>query len=183
MSQHAGKYARFEFERRFLVEHLPEGIDQRRGWHITDRYIKDTQLRLRRMEPIHEGDTIFKLGQKQVPSPPDFGRMTITNIYLSPDEYTVLADLEALELHKRRYSFAHNARIFSIDVFEEKLVGLVLAETGFDTVEEMDQPLDLPSWVGHEMSKDSRFTGGALASLSPEEAAELLRQMAAPQPY
>src|SRR5919197_304185 len=116
VSQHAGKYARFELERRFLVEHLPEGIEQGRGWRITDRYIKDTQLRLRRMEPIHGGHTIFKLGQKQVPSPP-----------------------------------------------------------GFDTAEEMDEPLDLPSWIPREVSNDSRFTGGALASLTPDGAAELIR--------
>ena len=175
VSQHAGKYARFELERRFLVEHLPEGIEQGRGWRITDRYIKDTQLRLRRMEPIHGGHTIFKLGQKHVPSPPDFGRMTITNIYLSPAEYAVLAGLEALELHKRRYPFAHDDRLFSVDVFENKLAGLVLAETGFDTAEEMDEPLDLPSWIPREVSNDSRFTGGALASLTPDGAAELIR--------
>src|ERR671930_877139 len=115
VSQHAGKYARFELERRFLVEHLPEGIEQGRGWRITDRYIKDTQLRLRRMEPIHGGHTIFKLGQKQAPSPPDFSRMTITNIYLSPSEYATLAELDALEIDKLRYPFEHAGRIFNID--------------------------------------------------------------------
>ena len=180
MTEQAGKYARFELERRFLVEHLPDSIEQEHGWHITDRYIKNTLLRLRRMEPIHGGDTILKLGQKQVPSPPDFGRMTITNIYLSTAEYTVLANLEALELHKRRYPFAHDDRMFSIDVFAGTLSGLVLAETSFDTTEEIDQPLDLPSWLGREVSKDSRFTGGALATLTPDQAAELLRQTTVP---
>ena len=181
MSEQAGKYARFELERRFLVEHLPEGIEHEHGWRITDRYVKNTHLRLRRMEPIHGGDTIFKLGQKQVPLPPDFGRMTITNIYLSPAEYTVLLNLEALELHKRRYPFARDDRTFSIDVFDGTLSGLALAETSFDTIEEIDQPLDLPSWLGPEVSRDSRFTGGALASLTPEQAAELLRQTTVPQ--
>jgi CYTH domain-containing protein len=178
MTAQAGKYARFELERRFLVEHLPDGIEREHGWRITDRYIKDTELRLRRMEPIHGGDTIFKLGQKHVSSPPDFGRMTITNIYISSAEYAVLANLEALELHKRRYLFEHNARLFSVDVFEDYLFGLVLAETGFDTEEEMGQPLDLSAWIAREVSNDSRFTGGALASLTRDEAAELIDAVA-----
>jgi CYTH domain-containing protein len=174
MSEPAGKYARFELERRFLVERLPDGIEQERGWRITDRYIKNTQLRLRRMEPIHAGEAILKLGQKAVPSPPDFGRMTITNIYLSPEEYAALAILEAFELRKRRYSFAHDGRPFSIDVFENELSGLIVAETSFETAAEMDQELDLPSWAGSEVTQDARFTGGALAALAPEEAVELV---------
>jgi CYTH domain-containing protein len=182
MSKHAGKYARFELERRFLVGRLPqEGIAEDRGWRITDRYIKDTHLRLRRMEPIHQGETILKLGQKHVPSPPDFARMTITNIYLSPSEYAVLADLDALELRKLRHSIEHHDRIFSVDVFDAHLSGLVLAEVGFEATDEMDQPFDLPPWVIREVSNDVRFTGGALASVTASQAVELLRQITKPQ--
>lgn len=177
MSEQAGKYARFEVERRFLVEQLPEGVEQRSSWRITDRYIKNTQLRLRRMEPTHEGEPILKLGQKHTPSPPDFGRMTITNIYLAPAEYDVLEMLPALELRKRRYAATHDDRAFSIDVFEGALAGLILAETEFDEHTEMDQQLDLPSWVRSEVTTDSRFTGGELARLAPPEAAVLIREI------
>ena len=178
MSKQAGKYALFEFERRFLVARVPEGVTEGRGWSISDRYIKNTRLRLRRMEPIHGGETIFKLGQKHVQSPPDFSRMTITNIYLSATEYAVLAELDALELHKVRYSVEHDDLTFSVDVFDAHLSGLVLAEVGFETIQEMDQPVDLPSWVRSEVSDDIRFTGGALAGLSADQAAELIRQVA-----
>ena len=57
MSDPAGKYARFELERRFLVKYLPDAIAQGQGWQITDRYIKNTRLRLRRMEPLAGGET------------------------------------------------------------------------------------------------------------------------------
>ena len=181
MSKQAGKYARFELERRFLVGRSPEGIVEDRGWRISDRYIKNTHLRLRRMEPIHGGEIILKLGQKRVPSPPDFSRMTITNIYLSPGEYAVLAELEALELHKLRHSVEHNDRTFSVDVFDAHLTGLVLAEVAFETPDEMDQALDLPPWVIREVSDDIRFTGGALASLTANRATELIRQITTPQ--
>jgi CYTH domain-containing protein len=180
VSGQAGKYARFELERRFLVARLPEGIAEDRGWRISDRYIKSTHLRLRRMEPIHNGETIFKLGQKQVPSPPDFSRMTITNIYLSPNEYAVLTELEALELDKVRHQIERGDCVFNVDVFDGHLAGLLLAEVGFGTPEELHRSLDLPPWVIREVSDDFRFTGGALASLTADQAAELIRQTTTP---
>jgi CYTH domain-containing protein len=174
VAEPAGKYARHELERRFLLARLPEGIAEDHGWRINDRYIKKTHLRLRRMEPIHQGEIVFKLGQKHVPSPPDFSRMTITNIYLSPSEYVVFAQLDAFELEKRRYAIAHNGRGFSVDAFGGNLSGLVLAEVGFETHEEMGGPFDLPPWAIREVSDDIRFTGGALTILTPEQGAELI---------
>jgi CYTH domain-containing protein len=180
VSGQAGRYARFELERRFLVGQLPAGIHEGGGWRIRDRYIKNTQLRLRRMEPLQGGEAIFKLGQKIVPSPPDFSRMTITNMYVSGGEYGVLARLPALDLHKVRYRFEHGDHLFSVDVFDAHLAGLVLAEIGFDTLEEMDCPLDLPPWLSGEVSNDIRFTGGALASLTAAQASELIRLIRPP---
>lgn len=181
MNEQAGKYARFELERRFLVRRSPDGTRKERGWRISDRYITNTRLRLRRMEPTDGGETIFKLGQKHVPSPPDFSRMAITNIYLSPGEYAVLAQLEALELRKLRHSIDYRDHIFSVDVFHAHLTGLVLAEVGFETLDEMHQTIDLPPWVIREVSGDIRFTGGALASLTERQAGELVQEITEPQ--
>lgn len=177
MVEQAGKYARFELERRFLVGLLPEDIVGDRGWRIDDRYITGTHLRLRRMERIDGGETIFKFGQKLVPSPPDYSRMTITNIYLSPGEYDVLARLQALELHKVRHQVEHDDHTYGVDVFAAHLSGLTLAEVGFETPEEMERPLEPPPWVIREVSDEIRFTGGALASLTADQAADLIRQV------
>jgi CYTH domain-containing protein len=177
MNEQAGKYARFEFERRFLVEHLPDDVVRGAGWRVTDRYIQGTRLRLRRMEPLGGGATLFKLGQKDVPAPPDFSRMTITNIYLSPDEYDVFAVLPARELRKRRHLLEEDGRTYGVDVFEGHLAGLILAEVGFETSDEMNRPWHRPRWIAREVSGDIRFTGGALASLTRAEAATLLRQV------
>lgn len=37
------------------------------------------------------------------------------------------------------------------------------------------RPTDLPPWASAEVSGDIRFSGGALAGLMPDQAAELLR--------
>jgi CYTH domain-containing protein len=170
MSDPAGKYARFELERRFLVGGLPDGAGDGEGWRIHDRYIENTQLRLRRMEPAAGGDPVFKLGQKHVPAPPDFAEMTITNIYLSAREYDVFAVLPARELRKSRRLVEHEGRVFNVDTFEGELAGLVLAEVGFDTHAELSATFDLPPWVIREVSDDVRFTGGALAALRGDQA-------------
>jgi CYTH domain-containing protein len=118
------------------------------------------------MEPIPGGEPVFKLGQKQVPSPPDFSRMTITTIYLSAEEYDVFAALHAAELRKRRHVIEHGGHRFGVDVFEAHLEGLVLAEVGFETAEALGRPLELPPWVTREVSDDVGYTGGALARAS-----------------
>ena len=154
----AGKYARWELERRFLCSRLPETASDERGWDILDRYLDNSHLRLRRMDALDGSETIFKLGKKETPAPPDFSRMTITNIYLSAAEYDLLAALPGLELRKRRYRIDQDGRCWSIDVFGGALEGLILAETDFD-----DAELEPPDWIEREVSDDERYTGGSLA--------------------
>ena len=103
--------------------------------------------------------------------------MTITNIYLSPGEYDVFAVLPARELHKTRYSLEDAGRTYGVDVFDGHLAGLILAEVGFETSDQMNEQWRLPPWVLREVSDDLRFTGGALAGLTQDDAATLIRQL------
>jgi len=105
----AGYYARFELERRFLLERLPDGLDE--GSLLVDHYVTGTRLRLRRVEGP---EPQYKLSQKEAPSPPDYATMTITTLYLSRAEYDTLSVLPGKELRKRRYRLDP----YSIDVFE-----------------------------------------------------------------
>jgi CYTH domain-containing protein len=152
LAPQAGKYARYELERRWLLERLPDGADA--GSLIVDRYIEGTRLRLRHAEPPHEQ---FKLTQKEAPAPPDYALTVITTIYLTAEEYAVLAALPARVLRKRRHHFGR----YSIDVFEGELAGLILAETEFAAEEEM-RAHPLPEFAVRDVSDDVRYTGGAL---------------------
>lgn len=160
MGAPAGKYARFELERRFLCSRVPEAASD--GWDVVDRYLPDTRLRLRRMDALDGSETVLKLGKKEVPAPPDFSRMTITTIYLTGPEYETLAQLPALELRKRRYRVEESGRLWSVDVFAGALEGLILAETDFETEAELEE-LELPDWIERDVSDDERYTGGELA--------------------
>lgn len=156
MAREAGKYARYELERKFLLGRVPEGLED--DAQIYDRYIERTSLRLRWVE--HPGGRVeYKLNQKASPFPPNYGVMTITSVYLSEAEYEVLSGLPAHELRKRRYHLDG----YSIDVFEADLAGLLLAEMEFTSEEEMEAH-PLPDFAVREVSADLRYTGGSLAA-------------------
>ena len=153
------KYARIERERRFLLERFPSA-DVVRIRHIADRYIDGTLLRLREQRDDC-GPAIFKLTQK-LPDRASGGQQgLITNIYLTEDEFRVLAQLPAKSLSKAR----HSVPPFGIDVFEGPLEGLRLAEAEFNSAAEADA-LIVPSFILHEVTGDDRFTGGRLTCAS-----------------
>jgi CYTH domain-containing protein len=171
------RYARLERERRYLLRELPPGLKlSDPHTQITDNYVTGTRLRLRKVRVPETNEWTLKLTQKHTPSPPDFSRALITNMYLSPYEYEVLSVFEGNELRKNRYPFEHGGRLYSVDVFLGPLRGLVLAETDFETDEEMDA-FPAPAFAHADVTRDELFTGGRLFELTAEELrAELARR-------
>ena len=169
LSNSYGKYARIERERRFLLRDLPEPLT-RASEHVQiwDNYITNTRLRLRRMRVPRTKEQTRKLTQKFAPDTKDFSRTIITNVYLSPAEYEVLAVFEGNEIRKNRYPFEHEARAYSIDVFLGALWGLVLAETSFETDEEM-KDFAPPPFTVMDVTNDEMFTGARLVELTIDD--------------
>lgn len=84
-------------------------------------------------------------------------------------EYEIpLADAEAMlktvaraaPLVKRRYHVRHGAHLWEIDVFEGDNEGLIMAEVELQAT---DEKVDLPSWVGPEVTGDPRFFNAYLS--------------------
>jgi CYTH domain-containing protein len=154
------KYARPELERRYLLREEPPRLEN--GWRIVDRYLEGTRLRLRRMDRLDGSETVFKLGKKELVAEGDFSRVTITNIYLTAGEHRLLESLPARELTKRRYKLLDGDDVYSVDVFEGPLAGLVVAEISFESEEAMAAHPS-PAFAVAEVSRDERYTGAALA--------------------
>ena len=70
-------------------------------------------------------------------------------------------------IRKTRYIVPHQSHLFEVDVFSGKLQGLVIAEVELST---SDEQLDLPTWVGKEVTGDPRYYNSDLAKkgLKPE---------------
>ncbi len=154
-----GKYVHPEVERKFLLTTIPPGTTFHAD--ITDHYIPNTTLRLRRMQTEHE--VTFKFAQKLRAHPHDTRVILHTNFYLSEAEYVFLAStLPSHHLEKRRFRF-HGARIpMAIDQFQGPLEGLVIAEVDFGPNGDPSS-LTIPTFAVAEVTDDERFTGARLA--------------------
>jgi CYTH domain-containing protein len=159
-----GKYARIERERRFLLAGPPAPSSVTVTRVITDRYLVGTRLRLRRVERPDVGGCELKLTQKVPAGRPGAVQGLITNTYLSPAEYDLLASLPAAVLTKTRFSVPP----LGVDVFGGPLQGLVLAEAEFTSDEEALAFVP-PAECVVEVTDDARFTGGRLVGTSQQE--------------
>ncbi len=164
----AGKYARIERERRFLLAAMPSG-EPTHQFLIEDRYLRGTRIRLRRMTGLDDqaGGVTYKLTQKIATAVGTPG--LITTMYLGAAEYEILVGIPADTLSKVRASFPP----LGVDTFEGALSGLVLAEAEFETDAD-ETAFRLPTGALVEVTADPRFTGGRLATMSADETADLL---------
>ena len=166
-----GRYSRLEREQRWVLRAVPAGIVD--PVEISDRYLRGTELRLRRMASPRE--LTWKLGQKVRlrAESPEIVRMT--TIYLAEHEYDLFATLEGAPLRKTRWHWAWADRRLSVDIFHADLEGLVLAERELQPDEALLAP---PVGALADVTRDDRFSGGALARLGPEGARRLVAEVA-----
>ena len=161
------KYARVERERRYLLRDLPEGLtraDPHR--QITDNYMTGSRLRLRKVREPRTNKWTVKFTQKFAPNPEDLARTIITNTYLNALEAEVLSPIfNSNEIRKNRYPFEFDGREFSIDMFLGDLFGLVLAETSFETDEDLDN-FPTPPFALVDVTNEPLFSGGRLCELT-----------------
>lgn len=152
------KYAWVERERRWLCREVPMArvaqIDA-----ITDLYITGTRLRLREAMPLGGGPPMRRLTRK---ADVDAATRLLTSIYLSPQEFTLLADLPGQRIRKIRNRLAEEGGVMvSVDRFEGPLAGLILAEAEFETAEAL-AAFPHPDFALREVTSDLRYAGGAL---------------------
>ena len=148
------------------MNNLPEGITRvDPHLQITDNYITGTRLRIRKVREPRTNKWTVKFTQKYAPDPNDLSRTIITNTYLNALEAEVLSVFDTNEIRKNRYPFEFDGRQFSVDMFLGDLFGLLLAEIGFDTDEDLDS-FPKPPFALLDVTNDPLFTGGRLCELT-----------------
>jgi CYTH domain-containing protein len=173
-SEEETKYTRIEHERRFLVSPQSDWRSLVESYSKTfeDKYLQDTRLRLRILTDSDTGRRLLKLTRKAESTSPYF--QTISRILLSPGEHALFDSLPGYRLRKVRHYHHDRDRVFSIDVFEGELAGLVLCETEADGLDEL-VAIEPPVYVEREVTEDLFFTGGNLCRITR---ADLLRKLA-----
>jgi CYTH domain-containing protein len=145
-----------EIERKYLIASddwrgLAEGIDYRQGYLST---VKERTVRVRTI-----GDRGF-LTIKGI----SIGASRVEYEYEIPadDTHEMLDELcERPLIEKKRYRIPVAHLIWEIDEFFGENQGLILAEV--ELISE-DQPIDLPEWIGEEVTGDPRYFNSSLVA-------------------
>ncbi len=154
-----------EIERRFLVHDAATALADpglRRSERIIQGYfgqIAGLRVRVRLLTaPCGDARAVLTLKGPRV------GLCRVEHGYpLLPDRARALLDRlpSAQKLCKVRYTICRrDGMIWSVDQFEGANAGLVLAEVELSDV---GQPIELPSWVGEEVSLNPTFGNSQLA--------------------
>jgi len=173
------KYTRVEYERRFLVKPAADwkSIVQPYSKRLEDKYLSGTRLRLRTMTDLDTGRRVIKLTKKEE-SPSPYYR-TLSRILLAPAEFEIFNRLDGYPINKVRYYSNHRGNVYSLDVFEGELEGLVLSEVSTDGLGEL-MSIEPPAFAHHEVTEDEFFDGGNLCRTSHEELLVRLVSMEGP---
>jgi CYTH domain-containing protein len=162
MMKATSRYARIEYERRWLVDRAARPqFSETAATVIYDRYIIGSRLRLRQVDYPGTGPSRYKLARKELA--PDPSARPVTNLYLTPEEHALLASLPASAIVKRRQHILHHGRLWSLDSFDGALSGLEILECETDSAEQL-AALDPPTWVLREVTHLAQWQSGALAA-------------------
>jgi CYTH domain-containing protein len=157
-----------ELERIYLAGVLPSELLQCRSEIISDVYVPDTAahaiLRLR-----HKGEA-YEITKKTPIDGTDSSRQTEHTIQLTQAEYEALAACSAKSFVKRRFYCEIDGHKAEIDVYQEKLAGLIVIDFEFDSNEELDA-FQKPDFCLADVSQDAVTAGGKLAGLRYEDIA------------
>jgi CYTH domain-containing protein len=158
------KYARMEYERRFLVDSESSWQSDIKPYskRLEDRYLSCGRQRVRKLVDSDTGRVDFKLTKKYESD--STWAQPIVSTWLSAAEYDALSGLPGYVLSKTRHYHDYEGATFAIDVFHGDLSGLILCEAELESLDAL-LALRLPPYARWEVTSDACFTGASLCRL------------------
>lgn len=152
-----------EIEKTYLVKYLPEELGKCKSKEIFDLYLPASsphpQIRIRK-----NGDQ-YEITKKTQIDPNDASYLTEETIKLSEAEFNALKEAKGKSVRKIRYYYEYEGNMGEIDVFQDDLKGLVLAEFEFKSHDKKDVH-ELPEFCLADATQDDTFAGGLIAGKS-----------------
>lgn len=162
-----------EYEKTYLLKHLPEGIEAAPFVTIRDTYIPDTishaHLRLRAK------DDKYVITKKHPVAGADSSVQYEHTIELTKEEYDALVTCSTKDFVKRRYFMTIAGHDVEIDVYGEKLAGLVVADFEFPSETEKDAFV-MPDICLADVSQEEVTAGGYVSGKSYEDIEPVLKK-------
>jgi CYTH domain-containing protein len=154
-----------EIERKFLVSNLNDCLQlHTNSKRIVQGYLSFDPARTVRLRKIDTKAFLTIKGKSNVTGETRFE----WEREIPENESIQLLDLCLGKIiRKTRYVIPHQSHLFEVDVFSGKYQGLVIAEVELSVA---DEKLDLPTWIGKEVTGDPRYYNSDLAKkgLKPE---------------
>lgn len=143
-----------EIERKFLIDTLPENLSQYPFRQLEQGYLcTEPVVRIRR-----EDDNYYLTYKSK-------GLMVREeyNLPLTRQAYEhLLPKTDGIVISKKRYLIPLNELTIELDVFEEELAPLLLAEVEFETEEEANAFVP-PEWFGEDVTYSTEYHNSTLS--------------------
>ncbi len=149
-----------ELERTFLLKRIPENLKKCKSVEILDIYIPQSAphpiLRIRKI-----GDVV-EMTKKAPLVGNDSSEQKEQTISLSEGEFRILSNLGGKRLRKIRYYYPWNGTTAEIDIYQDDLKGLILADFEFDSIEAKNN-FTMPDFCLVDVTQEKGTAGGILA--------------------
>ena len=148
-----------ELERTFLAKKITQEIISCKKQEIIDVYIPKKAghpvLRLRK-----KGNK-FEMTKKYPIKETDSSRQIEQTIQLSESEFIALRKVQGKAVRKFRYFYPHRNFFAEFDVFQDKLLGLVLVDFEFKSTREKNS-FEMPNFCLADITQQKFIAGGML---------------------
>lgn len=163
-----------EFERTFLAKYLPNEIENCNYVELEDNYIpRESNHPILRIRKKGDKTVITKKYKKKED---DASVMVEETILLAPEEYEFLNKLDGKKFSKKRYFYEYEKGKFcEIDIYQDKLRGLIVIDFEFNSIEEKDN-FKVPDFCLIEVTNEEFLAGGMLCGKSYEDLEENLER-------
>ncbi len=137
-----------EIERKYLINKMPDNIDSYPCHYIEQAYLtREPVVRVRKQDD--EYYMTYKSKGLMVREE--------ANLPLTREAYETLKNkAEGIVIKKKRVLIPYNCHLIELDIFDEPIAPLVMAEVEFDTVEEAEDFVP-PEWFAKEVTNDPEY--------------------------
>lgn len=161
------KYAKTEWERRFLLKERPAQPMHAAKKKIIDKYLHGSRLRLRKT--LDGNTTVYKLTKKLQLKAGHRASHWISTIYLDEGEYALFFALPGDFLEKTRYRIARRGGPpIAVDEIKIGKESLWMAEVEFNEAKTMEE-YEFPFEFEREITDEEEFAGNAMAKKFNEQ--------------
>ena len=145
-----------EIERKYLLKKMPDNLGTYRHRHLEQGYLCTAPV-----VRIRKDDDRYELTYKS-------GGMMVRqeyNLLLTKDSYEHLKKkIDGRLISKKRYMIPYEKYMIELDVFENDLAPLVLAEVEFETEEEANT-FTPPEWFGKDVTFSKAYHNSVLSQI------------------